>query len=120
MSHRKCISVAHLLEIGPHSALQGPIRQTMGAVLPRVNISYTATLVRGTLAARTMLEALGKLHCLAFSVDLVKANNMAASFDAAKSLPVGPSSTLPEYPVDHTQTCASPGLAKPSLLITAI
>ncbi len=104
MSHRKCVSVAHLLEIGPHSALQGPIRQTRGAVSPTVNISYTPALVRGRGAAHTLLDALGKLHCLGFSVDLVKTNNMAASFGATKGLPVGPSLTLPEYPFDNTQT----------------
>ncbi|KAK4236508.1 lovastatin diketide synthase LovF [Achaetomium macrosporum] len=106
MSHRKFVSVSHLLEIGPHSALQGPIGQTVAAVSPRGHISYTAALVRGRPATDTLLEAVGKLHCLGFAVDLVKANNinMAASLGAAKGLPVAPPLTLPEYPFDHTQS----------------
>jgi acyl transferase domain-containing protein len=102
MSHRKFASVSRLLEIGPHSALQGPIRQTVEAVSPRVNILYTAALVRGRPATNTLLEAVGKLHCLGFAVDLVKANDMVASLGTAKGLSIVPPLTLPEYPFDHT------------------
>ncbi|KAK3302901.1 putative polyketide synthase [Chaetomium strumarium] len=106
MSHRKFVSVSHLLEIGPHSALQGPIGQTVDAASPRVNISYAAAIIRGRPATDTLLEAVGKLHCLGFAVDLVKANNIstAVSLGAAKGQPVVPPLTLPEYPFDHTQT----------------
>ncbi|KXX75424.1 Lovastatin diketide synthase LovF [Madurella mycetomatis] len=101
LSHRQFASVTHLLEIGPHSALQGPIRQTLEVASPKVNISYTSALVRGKPANTTLLEAVGKLHCSGFNVDLVKANGLT-NLSERISLEVLPA--LPEYPFDHTQT----------------
>ncbi|KAL2201453.1 putative polyketide synthase [Corynascus similis CBS 632.67] len=104
LSHRRFVSVSHLLEIGPHSALQGPIRQTVDAASPRVNISYTAALIRGKPATYTLLDAVGKLHCLGFPVDLAKVNNLNITATKGGMRPVVPPLTLPEYPFDHTQT----------------
>ncbi|GAB1316525.1 Lovastatin diketide synthase LovF [Madurella fahalii] len=101
LSHREFASVAHLLEIGPHSTLQGPIRQTVEAASPEVDISYASALVRSKPAITTLLEAVGKLHCSGFDVDLVKVNSLTkpSEWMLPEVLPA-----LPEYPFDHAQT----------------
>lgn len=47
------------LEIGPHSALAGPIRQILGA--EKINAEYIATLIRGQDAHQELLRAVGEL-----------------------------------------------------------
>ncbi|KAF4879129.1 Highly reducing polyketide synthase FUM1 [Colletotrichum siamense] len=47
------------LEIGPHSALAGPIRQILGA--EKINAEYIATLIRGQDAHQEILRAVGEL-----------------------------------------------------------
>lgn len=54
-------SMALLLEVGPHSALAGPIRQTMKASTISTTSDYSPTLVRGSDAASCMLECAGSL-----------------------------------------------------------
>ncbi|KAI9740047.1 MAG: polyketide synthase [Claussenomyces sp. TS43310] len=102
LSHRNFASVSDLVEIGSHSALQGPIRETIEAVSPSVKngLSYTPTLVRGKAATDTLLEATGKLHSLGFDVDLANVNSPFSACDSAVMTLPG----LPEYPFDHTHT----------------
>lgn len=50
------------LEVGPHSALSGPLRQIYKE--SSASISYVSTLVRGQDDARSFLEALGQLHSI--------------------------------------------------------
>ncbi|KAJ0278478.1 hypothetical protein Brms1b_009455 [Colletotrichum noveboracense] len=47
------------LEIGPHSALAGPIRQILGA--EKINAEYIATLIRGQDAHQEVVRAVGEL-----------------------------------------------------------
>ncbi|KAF4825322.1 Highly reducing polyketide synthase FUM1 [Colletotrichum tropicale] len=47
------------LEIGPHSALAGPIRQIIGA--EKINAEYIATLIRGQDAHQELLRSVGEL-----------------------------------------------------------
>ncbi|KAF3805984.1 Highly reducing polyketide synthase FUM1 [Colletotrichum gloeosporioides] len=47
------------LEIGPHSALAGPVRQILGA--EKVNAEYIATLIRGQDSHQELLRAVGEL-----------------------------------------------------------
>jgi acyl transferase domain-containing protein len=56
-----------LLEVGPHSALAGPIRQTVKA--SAVTADYIPTLVRGTDAVSSMLECAGSLFQRGCPVD---------------------------------------------------
>jgi acyl transferase domain-containing protein len=51
------VNVDMLVEIGPHSALAGPIKQILRAdpVLSRASIAYTSALVRRTSAVKTAL-----------------------------------------------------------------
>ncbi|KAL2292501.1 hypothetical protein FJTKL_09465 [Diaporthe vaccinii] len=99
LSHRNYASVSDLLEIGPHSALQGPIRETIEAAsMPsKMALSYTSALMRGSPATDTLLEALGKLYCLGVPFDFKTVNDPYAS-SACITLP-----DLPAYSFDHSK-----------------
>lgn len=59
--------VAHL-EIGPHAALAGPLRQIYketGRTAP-----YASLLVRNEDSSKTLLEAIGKLSCFGMSISM--------------------------------------------------
>jgi len=101
LGHRNFASVSDLLEIGPHSALQGPIRETIEVVSPSAKnaLSYTAALIRGRAATDTVLEAAGKLYCLGFDVSLQTVNGSLSASDRVMTLP-----ELPEYPFDQTHS----------------
>jgi acyl transferase domain-containing protein len=75
------------LEIGPHSALAGPLRQ----IFEENNTSapYTSALIRGKDSATTFLEALGKLFCFGMSPKVPSSVNETTLHD------------LPTYPWDH-------------------
>lgn len=100
LSHRKLASASDLVEIGPHSALQGPIREIVQAASssPKNELSYTPALIRGRAATDTVLELVGKLHCLGVEVDLASVNGIHPSSDST----IMALSTLPEYPFNHT------------------
>lgn len=50
------------VEIGPHSALAGPLRQTYAE--KAASVQYLSCLTRGKDDAGSFLEAMGRLHCL--------------------------------------------------------
>src|SRR2546423_493323 len=51
-----------LLEVGPHSALQGPLKQILDAQEgKKVQVPYLSVLSRGVDAIRSSLDTLGKL-----------------------------------------------------------
>ena len=50
------------LEIGPHSALAGPLRQIFKAVATKGELTYTSTLVRGKDSTGSLLSSLGQLY----------------------------------------------------------
>ncbi|PYH35606.1 uncharacterized protein BO87DRAFT_433312 [Aspergillus neoniger CBS 115656] len=88
-----------LVENGPHSALQGPLRDIVAHV-PNLNansVTYTSLLQRGKSATATALDAAGKLWALGFSLDLGRANsNTCSPWAQCKPLV-----DLPRYPFDH-------------------
>ncbi|OTA97786.1 hypothetical protein M434DRAFT_26522 [Hypoxylon sp. CO27-5] len=110
MSHRNYVKISDIVEIGPHSALQGPIREIAKLAPPsKLQISYTPTLVRGRPADTTLLELIGNLHCRGFGVNLRLVNG---PYDPSKG-PTRMLKTLPEYPYDHSQLYWSePRIAK--------
>lgn len=107
LSHRANMPLSDILEIGPHSTLQGPIRETSEHVMsslasstPKKTVAYHTMLVRGQPGTNTTLEVLGKLHCLGYNVDLSTLDNTLASRSvAARTL-----HSLPGYPFDHSKT----------------
>ncbi|KAI9151270.1 Polyketide synthase [Paramyrothecium foliicola] len=82
---------ALFLEIGPHGALAGPLRQTLTG--ESVSAPYISALTRSKHSVESVMSALGKLHCLQVPVDL------EAFMPRGKCL-----SDLPTYPWNHEAT----------------
>ena len=78
------------LEIGPHSALSGPLRQTYSEHSTSVN--YITSLIRGKDDAISFLEAIGQLHSLGVPI----------SYPSPKDAQV--LTDLPKYPWCHDRT----------------
>ncbi|KAH7398510.1 hypothetical protein BKA66DRAFT_605570 [Pyrenochaeta sp. MPI-SDFR-AT-0127] len=99
-SHRKNVTIQLLLEIGPHAALQGPIRDTLKQSPSAATITYYSALLRGKPADRTVLSVLGSMFCHGCSIDLNLTNNLDDRWvKQPKVLP-----DLPEYVFDHSRT----------------
>ncbi|KAM7210294.1 lovastatin diketide synthase [Rhypophila decipiens] len=92
-------NVDALIEIGPHSALQGPLMDILAAmsVASAGNVpSYIAILQRDVNAFHTALTAAGKLWSMGFGVNLSLVNSMG------REPPKGrPLASLPSYPFNH-------------------
>lgn len=59
------------LEVGPHSALAGPIRQILKAN-GRVNVTYVTALTRGDDCTKSVLKMAGELHLQNINLDFAK------------------------------------------------
>ncbi|CAI6237085.1 unnamed protein product [Periconia digitata] len=100
LSHRNNVQATHLLEVGPHSTLRGPIREILNTIAHGSKIAYTSTLIRRQSAVSSLLQALGQLHCSGFPVDVRQVNApLGNTRNKAFALPF-----LPEYPFDHSRT----------------
>lgn len=65
-----------LLEIGPHAALAGPIKQILKTEDSKIaEVSYLSILERGIDANLTALKTVGRLFQYGYPVDIAKANN---------------------------------------------
>ena len=88
-----------ILEIGPHSALQGPIKQTLRTLGGAAEkIPYATTLARKKDAVDTMLDLASTLFCKGAPVNLVNVN--FAKAQKKPSLLVD----MPRYPWNHSKT----------------
>lgn len=96
-SHTYVSVVDHILEIGPHNVLQGPLRDILRGTPRGESIGYSSTLKRNQPATDTILRAMGELHCMGVPVDF-NAINEPSEETIPRSLLVN----LPEYPFDHT------------------
>jgi acyl transferase domain-containing protein len=87
------------LEIGPHHALRGPIRDIL--VAQEKTMTYLSTLQRGYSGIDSLLQAIGELWCLGQSPDMMLVNNegMEAKKNNMVSL-----TNLPAYPWNHTHS----------------
>ncbi|KAB8234976.1 type I polyketide synthase [Aspergillus alliaceus] len=99
-SHRRALQIHHLVELGPHSALQAPIKENLDN-LNRQSVVYYSLLVRGVPATDTVMTMAGYLHAAGYSIDLGAVNKLNTSGEEGllKSL-----SDLPEYPFNHSKT----------------
>ncbi|KAL4745366.1 hypothetical protein BDW72DRAFT_198715 [Aspergillus terricola var. indicus] len=92
------LRTSHLLEIGPHNSLQGPIRETLQAYPQGQKLTYIPLLIRKQSAHIRLLEAAGLLYCAGFPVDLLAVN----------SIPQGNRMPMPrdmaQYPFTHTRS----------------
>lgn len=99
-SHLQQFQLNSLVEIGPHSALQGPIRENLSRVKGGDKLDYSSILIRFQPALQSMLETIGRLYCQGYPVDLERVNQLCA--DVSK--PPAVLSALPGYPFDHSRT----------------
>lgn len=92
-----------IIEIGPHSALGGPVKQIVtsleGVNQPNADFPYFASMVRGKDATRTALETGGKLFDLGYPVSLENVNGDNCSRDNKLKVV----HDLPPYPWDHRE-----------------
>ncbi|KAF2741959.1 hypothetical protein M011DRAFT_413522 [Sporormia fimetaria CBS 119925] len=87
------------MEVGPHAALKGPLREILTSVTAEA-IPYTSALVRGECALASALAATGRLHCHYFPVDLARVTSFGLTEDQLLSR--RPLPNLPAYRFDHT------------------
>lgn len=89
-----------LVEIGPHSALGGPIKQILNADpdLKKAKVTYLSPLTRNKSAVETTLDALARLTTEGVAVD-VSAINQPADPSSLRCL-LG----LPEYSWNHNKS----------------
>ena len=88
-----------LLELGPHSALAGPVRDILKTVPRGGEVVYSSTLTRNVSAMETTMSAAGRLYCLGYPLNVADVNRMSAT----KIYNRKPLTDLPEYPFDHSQ-----------------
>ncbi|KAI1126417.1 lovastatin nonaketide synthase [Nemania abortiva] len=95
------LRVTHVLEVGPHSALQGPIRECLQSLVPKTGTAsqlvYIPSLIRGRDSAVALLEAAGELYCAGFPVDLLRINGLG---ETPRPAPLD----LPPYPFNHSES----------------
>ena len=99
LSHRRTLYVDALIEVGPHSALKGPIYDNLRACDAHESIKYRSMITRGSPAVRTALEAVGLLHCLGYKVHLAQIDSHCSTIETQTVL-----GDLPEYPFDQSQS----------------
>lgn len=90
---KKFVPISDLLEIGPHGALRGPIREIIEQLPDSNRIGYETLLKRGSSATRTALAAAGWLHCRGHCVDITEINGRGTKLALPQLLV-----NLPTYP----------------------
>ncbi|KAG9238233.1 hypothetical protein BJ875DRAFT_492652, partial [Amylocarpus encephaloides] len=88
-----------LVEIGPHSALAGPVRQTIIPLSLAYGFAYLSPLIRKQDAASSFLHFVGSYFEQGCQVDLGAANSLFTSKHKQNVL-----SNLPPYAWDHSTT----------------
>lgn len=87
-----------LIEIGPHSTLQRPIKDILKSIDMDQNTRYHSALSRFQSPIVSTLQMVGRLYALGFPVDLSKINQLERSTTDLKAL-----TDLPEYPFNHSR-----------------
>ena len=96
---RENLIVHTIVEIGPHSALQGPIMDILKGVSHGEKIDYHSCLLRNISGTKSLLDTLGRLHCRGIRVDLRQINQ---SLGESTTLP-SVLTDLPEYQFNHSR-----------------
>ncbi|KAI0119752.1 hypothetical protein F4814DRAFT_458905 [Daldinia grandis] len=93
--------IADIIEVGPHSALRRPIKDTLDSIdAVSGKIEYSAVLIRQKSPVQTLLESLGKLFCRGHKVSISAANQ----HDRIGADPIPFLVDCPEYPFDRSNT----------------
>lgn len=96
---REGLAIDGMLEIGPHSALQGPLRQILTEEKKAEDVFYASMLSRGKNAAITSIETAGTLWSKGLSLDLERVNNALTEAPQGKVL-----ANLPTYSWNHSNS----------------
>ena len=76
-----------LVELGPHAALQGPLKQILEAKdSKKAAVSYISVLYRGKDAVESALDAMGRLFVRGLPLDIPRINDQSG--DQVKSVPL--------------------------------
>lgn len=89
-----------VVEIGPHSALWGPIKDILATIPHGEKFAYQSCLTRGISATNSLVGTLGRLHCRGISFDLGRVNYLGDEREPMTPL----LADLPEYPFNHLRT----------------
>jgi acyl transferase domain-containing protein/2-polyprenyl-3-methyl-5-hydroxy-6-metoxy-1,4-benzoquinol methylase len=92
----KVPAVDTIIEIGPHGALQGPIRQILESVKKSESIAYASALIRRKSAVESALFMAGFLWCRGFDIALDRVNSTTNTPELRIPL-----TNLPKYPWNH-------------------
>ena len=93
---KKANAIDVIVEIGPHAALQGPIKQTLTHIKKNEDTTYLTAIRRGEGADSTALQLAGALWSRGADVKL----DLTNSLNSTPSLFV-PLSDMPKYPWNH-------------------
>ncbi|KAK8069347.1 hypothetical protein PG994_005963 [Apiospora phragmitis] len=99
-SNRETVTVYDLLELGPHGALGGPVKDILKSNVRGKEVRYASCLTRNVSSLETLMGAAGRLWCQGYPVQISKVSN----FQAGKPSPRMALTDLPEYPFDHSQS----------------
>lgn len=88
------------LEIGPHSALQSPVREIIRDVAPEFDTCYHSLIVRHQPSIHSVQRAIGELHIAGHSLDISEINRT----DFSNAAQINPAVELPRYPFDESKT----------------
>ncbi|KAI5251279.1 polyketide synthase [Aureobasidium subglaciale] len=89
--------IDHLVELGPHSALQGPIRDTLATIdAAKGKMQYVSVLARNQNACETALRMAGALYMKGLPLTFGEIN-----FPRTKSINQKLITDLPRYPFNH-------------------
>ncbi|KIX96006.1 uncharacterized protein Z520_08261 [Fonsecaea multimorphosa CBS 102226] len=87
-----------LLELGPHAALQGPVRQILSTLTAQVkNVTYKSVISRGKDACITAVDAAGSLFTHGVPVSIHIVNGITSSHEPLKDLPSYPWNRAVKY-----------------------
>ena len=88
-----------IVEIGPHSALQRPVKETLISIPNAKDIEYDSVLSRTIDPIVSLANIAGRLRCRGVPIDLASISNPRALYSAECTL----MNNLPAYPFNHSQ-----------------
>jgi acyl transferase domain-containing protein len=85
------------VEVGPHAALQRPVKDTIKEISGAKDIDYDYTLSRDVFSPVSFAGLIGRLRCRGSRVDLVSINSPDNDPQSLETL-----TNLPSYPFNHS------------------
>ncbi|KAI1424314.1 KR domain-containing protein [Xylaria sp. FL1777] len=104
LTNEEFSDVELFIEVGPHAAMAGPIKQ-IKAETKRENLEYVPTLLRGQDCATQLLQVAGELFLRSYPVDMDKVSSAYEEKPSAHSKPIKGSTIvdLPPYQWNYTR-----------------